>query len=101
MVFRWDWLSRHEMETMDHTVGLKSPTIAGGLFSVGIVFLSAAIYRMRYLGKAWFHELGEYDDQMDIWGGENIEFSFRVWQCGGEMEIMPCSRVRLMYFLFN
>lgn len=78
MVFRWDWLSRHEMETMDHTVGLKSPTIAGGLFSVG---------------KAWFHELGEYDDQMDIWGGENIEFSFRVWQCGGEMEIMPCSRV--------
>ena len=36
MVFRWDWLSRHEMETMDHTVGLKSPTIAGGLFSVGI-----------------------------------------------------------------
>jgi len=78
MVFRWDWLTRHEMESMDHTVGLKSPTIAGGLFSVG---------------KAWFHELGEYDDQMDIWGGENIEFSFRVWQCGGEMEIMPCSRV--------
>ena len=39
MVFRWDWLTRQEMETMDHTVGLKSPTIAGGLFSVGTVFL--------------------------------------------------------------
>jgi len=78
MVFRWDWLTNIEYRTMDHTVGLKTPTIAGGLFSIA---------------KKWFHELGEYDDQMDIWGGENIEFSFRVWQCGGEMEILPCSRV--------
>ena len=35
MVFRWDWMTRREMETMDHRVGLKSPTIAGGLFSIG------------------------------------------------------------------
>ncbi|CBY32818.1 unnamed protein product [Oikopleura dioica] len=78
MVFRWDWLTQGATSTMDHTKGLRSPTIAGGLFSIS---------------KSWFHELGEYDDQMDIWGGENIEFSFRVWQCGGEMEILPCSRV--------
>jgi hypothetical protein len=29
--------------------------------------------------KKFFHDIGEYDLGMEIWGGENIEFAIRVF----------------------
>lgn len=84
--FNWqltfDWMPRPSDYDRNDPLALvkpvRSPTMAGGLFSIS---------------REYFTELGTYDPGMDIWGGENLELSFRVWMCGGTLEIIPCSHV--------
>ena len=46
-----------------YNVVFRSPTMPGGLFA---------------MDRLYFYELGQYDEGMEIWGGENVEISFRV-----------------------
>uniref|UniRef100_A0A8C7II86 Polypeptide N-acetylgalactosaminyltransferase n=1 Tax=Oncorhynchus kisutch TaxID=8019 RepID=A0A8C7II86_ONCKI len=77
--FKWDTVPASELNSPDGAVGsIRSPTMAGGLFA---------------MDRKYFNELGQYDSGMDIWGGENLEISFRIWMCGGQLLIIPCARV--------
>ncbi|XP_037328170.1 N-acetylgalactosaminyltransferase 7 isoform X4 [Pungitius pungitius] len=89
----WDWsmlwkrvpLGEAEKKLRkSKTEPYRSPAMAGGLFAIE---------------RDFFFELGLYDPGLQIWGGENFEISYKIWQCGGQLLFVPCSRIGHIYRL--
>ncbi|KAJ8359500.1 hypothetical protein SKAU_G00160250 [Synaphobranchus kaupii] len=61
--FGWEAIPEEQRRSRkDETYPVKTPAFAGGVYSIS---------------KSYFNHIGTYDDQMEIWGGENVEMSFR------------------------
>ena len=84
--FTWESLPAKVARERKPTDPAKTATMAGGLFAVD---------------REFFWKVGGYDEGMVGWGGENLELSFRVWRCGGSMEIHPCSHVGHIFRPFH
>nr|XP_033793174.1 polypeptide N-acetylgalactosaminyltransferase 6 isoform X3 [Geotrypetes seraphini] len=68
--FIWEEVPVHDiLKRKDETYPFKSLTLSGGVFAIN---------------KTYFEHIGSYDDQMEIWGGENIELSFRIKNVGAK-----------------
>lgn len=55
----------------------------------GVVMVGAGFA----VDSEYFKEIGTYDKGMKIWGGENLELSWRVSMCGGQLVHALCSHI--------
>jgi len=78
LAFDWTLKQAFPKRKMDDTEPTESPGMGGGLFAVN---------------RTLFFDLGGYDPGMKLYGGEEVEFPMRIWQCGNRLECVPCSRV--------
>ncbi|KAF7480149.1 polypeptide N-acetylgalactosaminyltransferase 15 [Marmota monax] len=81
--FHWEPLPENERKALRFPISpIRSPVVSGEVVA---------------MDRHYFQNTGAYDPLMSLWGGENLEMSFKAWLCGGSVEILPCSRVGHIY----
>jgi polypeptide N-acetylgalactosaminyltransferase len=89
-VFDWNLeyqkLSRFPVDDDKKLDPFPTPIMTGGIFMIR---------------KDYFFELGPYDEELLIWGGENLEMSFKINLCGGKLLEVPCSRIGHVFRAFT
>ncbi|KAK2193092.1 hypothetical protein NP493_17g06021 [Ridgeia piscesae] len=74
--FGFQDMSVRDKQNRNETHPVRTPITIGGMFAIE---------------KQFFREIGEFDDGMQFWGGENIDLALRVWLFGGRVVNVPCS----------
>ncbi|XP_022213602.1 putative polypeptide N-acetylgalactosaminyltransferase 13 isoform X2 [Drosophila obscura] len=72
------WLKRELSAKEAPEQPYPSPAFAGGVLMIS---------------RDWFLKLRGFNSRLKIWGGESIELAIKLWLCGGQIEIVPCSRI--------
>jgi len=78
LTFNWMALIEHRNKSYRYPDPYPTPALSGGIFG---------IWRDYWL------RMGTYDTNMGESGGEHIEMSLRTWRCGGNIKVVPCSRM--------
>ncbi|KFO22589.1 Polypeptide N-acetylgalactosaminyltransferase 4 [Fukomys damarensis] len=76
LTFQGRSVPKHDGGRQESTPSGRPPWLEGGLLSA------------RNTLSTWEPMQG-----VEVRGGENLELSFGVWQCGADLEMHPCSRV--------
>ncbi|CRL06432.1 CLUMA_CG019468, isoform A [Clunio marinus] len=89
-VFDWDLeyqkLKRFSFIDDQKLEPFLTPIMTGGIFMIR---------------KSYFQYLGPYDEELLIWGAENIEMSLKIHLCGGQLLEVPCSRIGHIFRAFT
>ncbi|KAK3578282.1 hypothetical protein CHS0354_010486, partial [Potamilus streckersoni] len=83
--YGFDWrLTFFETFFRKDEIGERPEDIRPGTVMVGAAYA---------IDSSYFREIGAYDEGMKVWGGENLEMSWRVTLCGGRLIHVPCSHI--------
>ncbi|KAH8300522.1 hypothetical protein KR018_011104 [Drosophila ironensis] len=85
---RFNWKLERYWLPLDNKTAAKMPDDYQSLQLEGLTFA---------IDRNWFWELGGWDEDFRGDGGDVLEMSLKVWQCGGRILTVPCSRIGALY----